>query len=190
MANSGTEIADQNYSVTGSKYDNLITEETSLAVEQFEKDKISFISSLIQKSYENHGKDSDGSLYITVFGSAWGQEERAKSDMYSDPTSIGIKLCQDQQIKFRLPKLTACPMRTKIEGVMAVCQVPILRNLLHDVEKDIDYCMYRLSKLYIASANDISALEEAREVYEGTEHKSKLNSRYRRRLEVLESGES
>ena len=68
-------------------------------------------------------------------------------------------------------------MRTKIEGVMAVCQVPILRNLLHDVEADIDYHMYRLSNMYIKSANDISALEEAREVYEGTKYKSKLNSK-------------
>ena len=56
MANSGTEVVDQNYSVTGSKYDNWISEETSLAVEQFEKDKISFVSSLIQKSYENKWK--------------------------------------------------------------------------------------------------------------------------------------
>ena len=190
MVNAEAEVEGIDDGVAGSTVDNLINEETSLAVEQFEKDKISFVSSLIQKKYLSEGKDDDGSLYITVFGTAWGQEERAKIGMYSDPTSIGIKLCQDPKIKFRLPKLTACPMRTKIEGVMAVCQVPILRKLLHDVEADIDDAMYRLSKLYIMAANDISALEEALEVYEGTKHTRKLKAKYRKRLEVLESGET
>ena len=133
-------------------------------------------------------EEADKTMHLPVFGNAWGQEERVKVHIESDPTSTAIKLCQDERIKVRLPKLTTCPMRVKIEGVMAVSQIPILQKQIFAVEQQIDMYRYRLSKLYIKSATDLVALEEARDTYEGEEYDHKLRKLYEERLEILENG--
>ena len=91
--------------------------------------------------------------------------------MYSDPTSIGIKLAKINRLNFGA-KTYSLSYADKIEGSWRYTssyfeESPARRKA------DIDYHMYRLSNMYIKSANDISALE-----HRGlrTKYKSKLNS--------------
>ena len=174
------------------KFDDYLQESTSMAVEKFEKLKNGFLSSLIEKRRVNDSveKEFEKTIYVPVFGNAWGQEERVKIHIESDPTSAAIKLCQDERIKVRLPKLTKCPMRVKIEGVIAVSQIPLLKKVLSCVEQDIDMYLYRLTKMYINSATNVTALEEALETYDGGEYSGKIRAMYEKRFEKLESGET
>jgi hypothetical protein len=174
------------------KFDDYLQESTSIAVENFEKIKNGFLSSLIEKRHADDSvdKDSDKTVYMPIFGNAWGQEERVKIHIKSDPTSTAIKLCRDERIKARLPKLTKCPMSVKIEGVIAVSQIPLLKKLLSNVEQDIDMYLYRLAKMYMKSATNIAALEEALEIYDGGAYSGKVRAIYENRLEKIESGET
>ena len=189
LDNLSVSVGNKNLSEAIHKFDDCLLESTSLAVEKFEKIKMGFLNGLIHRRRAlDLDEEADKTMHLPVFGNAWGQEERVKVHIESDPTSTAIKLCQDERIKVRLPKLTTCPMRVKIEGVIAVSQVPILQKQIFAAEQQIDMYRYRLSKLYIKSATDLVALEEARDTYEGEEYDHKLRKLYEERLEILENG--